>query len=189
MKNGSGPTVLVRTDLDALPIEEATGLPYASHERGKTLEGKDAPVMHACGHDIHITSLIGVARLLAQLKDQWHGTLMLIGQPSEETIDGARALLADHLYERFGRPDYLLGQHDDPGLAAGTEGVVSGPVMASSTSVDVTIRGIGGHGARPEATKDPVVMAAEYVLDIQTIVSRQLPPQQAAPSATSFPTK
>jgi len=180
MKNGAGPTVLVRTDLDALPIEEKTGLPYASHDHGKTLDGKDAPAMHACGHDIHITSLIGVARLLAQLKDQWHGTLILIGQPSEETIDGARAMLADHLYERFGRPDFVLGQHDDPGFAAGVEAIVSGPVMASSTSVDVTIRGIGGHGARPEATKDPVVMAAEYVLDIQTIVSRQLPPQQPA---------
>ncbi|MGD0733335.1 MAG: amidohydrolase [Terracidiphilus sp.] len=180
VKNGAGPTVLVRTDLDALPIEEKTGLPYASHARGTTLEGKDAPVMHACGHDIHITSLIGVARLLAQLKDQWHGTLILIGQPSEETIDGARAMLADHLYERFGRPDYVLGQHDDPSFAAGVEAIVSGPVLASSTSVDVIIRGIGGHGARPEATKDPIVMAAEYILDIQSIVSRQLPPQEPA---------
>jgi hippurate hydrolase len=180
MKNGPGPTVLVRTDLDALPIQEETGLPYASSERGKTLEGKDAPAMHACGHDIHIASLLGAGRLLAQLKDQWHGTLILIGQPSEETIDGARAMLADRLYERFGRPDYVLGLHDDPSLPAGAAGIVPGPTLASSTSVDVTIRGIGGHGARPEATKDPIVMAAEYILDIQTIVSRQLPPQQPA---------
>lgn len=180
MKNGPGPTVLVRTDLDALPIPEQTGLPYASSEHGRTLEGKDAFAMHACGHDIHITSLLGAGRLLAQLKDQWHGTLILIGQPSEETIDGARAMLADRLYERFGHPDYVLGQHDDSGLPAGAAGIVSGPALASSTSVDVAIRGTGGHGARPEATKDPVVMAAEYILDIQTIVSRQLPPQQPA---------
>jgi hippurate hydrolase len=180
MKNGPGLTVLVRTDLDALPIQEETGLPYASHEHGKTLEGKDAPVMHACGHDIHITSLLGVGRVLAQLKDQWHGTLILIGQPSEETIDGARAMLADHLYERFGRPDYILGQHDEPDLPAGTAGIVSGPALASSTSVDVTIWGIGGQGARPEASKDSIAMAAEYVLDIRTFVSRQLPPQQPA---------
>jgi len=180
LKNGPGPTVLVRTDLDGLPVEEQTGLPYASHDRGKTLDGNDAPAMHACGHDIHITSLLGAARLLAQLKDQWRGTLVLIGQPSEETIDGARAMLADHLYERFGQPDYVLGQHDDPALPAGTAGIVSGATLASSSSVDVTIRGVGGHGARPEATKDPVVMAAEYILDIQTIVSRQLPPQEPA---------
>jgi amidohydrolase len=180
LKNGSGPTVLVRTDLDGLPVEERTGLPYASHDRGKTLDGKDAPSMHACGHDIHITSLLGAARVLAQLKDHWHGVLILLGQPSEETIDGARAMLADQLYERFGKPDYVLGQHDDPLLPAGTAGIVSGAILASSTSVDVTIRGVGGHGARPEVTKDPIVMAAEYILDIQTIVSRQIAPQEPA---------
>ncbi|MGO9097457.1 MAG: amidohydrolase [Bryobacteraceae bacterium] len=180
MKNDPGPTVLVRTDLDALPIQEETGLSYASSEHGQTLEGNPASAMHACGHDIHMASFLGAGRVLAQLKDQWRGTLILIGQPSEETIDGARAMLADGLYERFGRPDYVLGQHDDPGLPAGTAGIVSGPALASSTSVDVAIRGIGGHGARPEAGKDPIVMAAEYILDIQTIVSRQLPPQQPA---------
>jgi hippurate hydrolase len=180
LKNGPGPTVLMRTDLDALPIKEQTGLPYTSQDHGKTLEGNDAPAMHACGHDIHITSLLGAARVLAQLKDQWHGVLILIGQPSEETIDGARAMLADNLYERFGKPDYVLGQHADPLLRAGTVGIVSGGILASSTSVDATIRGVGGHGARPEATKDPIVMAAEYILDIQTIVSRQIPPQEPA---------
>jgi hippurate hydrolase len=180
LKNGPGSTVLVRTDLDALPIAEQTGLPYASRDRGKTLDGNDAPAMHACGHDIHITSLLGAARVLAQLKDQWRGTLILIGQPSEETSDGARAMIADGLYERFGRPDYVLGQHDDPLIPAGTAGVVSGAILASATAVDVTIRGVGGHAARPENTKDPIVMAAEYILEIQTIVSRQLPPQEPA---------
>jgi len=180
LKNGAGRTVLVRTDLDGLPIEEQTGLPYASHDRGQTLDGNNAPAMHACGHDIHITSLLGAARVLAQLKDQWHGTLILVGQPSEETIDGARAMIADHLYERFGRPDYVLGQHDDPLIPAGTAGIVSGATLASSTSVDVTLRGVGGHGARPEVTKDPIVMAAEYILEIQTIVSRQIAPQEPA---------
>jgi amidohydrolase len=178
LKNGPGPTVLVRTDLDALPVEEQTGLPYASHDRGKTLEGTDAPAMHACGHDIHITALLGGARVLAQLKDQWHGTLILIGQPSEETSDGARAMLADDVYQRFGRPDYVFGQHDNAFLPAGSVGVVSGALLASLTSVDVTFRGVGGHGARPETTKDPIVMAAEYILDIQTIVSRQISPQE-----------
>jgi len=180
LKNGSGPTVLARTDLDGLPVEEKTGLPYASRDHGKLLDGSDAPTMHACGHDIHMTSLLGAARVLGQLKDHWHGTLILIGQPSEETIDGARAMLADHLYERFGQPDYVFGQHDDPLVPAGSVGIVSGPALASSTSVDVIIRGFGGHGARPEATKDPIVMAAEYVLDIQTIVSRQISPQEPA---------
>jgi amidohydrolase len=180
LKNGPGPAVLLRTDLDGLPVEEQTSVPYASHDRGKTLDGNDAPAMHACGHDVHITSLLGAARVLAQLKDRWRGTLILIGQPSEETIDGARAMLADNLYARFGRPDYVLGQHDDPALPAGTAGVVSGPTLASSTSVDVILRGVGGHGARPENTKDPIVMAAEYILDIQTIVSRQIPPQEPA---------
>ncbi len=171
LKNGPGPTVLLRTELDALPIEEQTGLPYASRDHGK---------MHACGHDLHITALLGAARVLAQLKDQWHGTLILIGQPSEETIDGARAMLADDLYGRFGRPDFVLAEHDDPLLPAGTAGIVSGAALASCTSVDVTLRGVGGHGARPEAAKDPIVMAAEYILDIQTIVSRQIPPQEPA---------
>jgi len=180
LKNGTGPTVLARADLDGLPIEEQTGLPYASHDRGRTLDGTDAPTMHACGHDLHITSLLGAARALSQLKDQWRGTLILVGQPSEETIDGARAMIADHLYERFEQPDYILGQHDDPLIPAGSAGIVSGAALASSTSVDVTLRGVGGHGARPEVTKDPIVMAAEYILDIQTIVSRQISPQEPA---------
>ena len=180
MKNGTGPTVLVRTDMDALPVEEKTGLPYASTARSKNEVGDDVGVMHACGHDIHITTMIGVARALAQMKTQWHGTLILIGQPSEERVDGARAMLNDNLYARFGKPDFALALHDDATLEAGKIGVISGPVLAGSASVDVIMRGLGGHGARPEATKDPVVMSAQFINAIQTIVSRQTPPQDPA---------
>jgi amidohydrolase len=180
MKNGAGPTVLVRTDMDALPVEEKTGLPYASTVRSKNEVGDDVGVMHACGHDIHITTMIGVARALTHMKNQWHGTLILIGQPSEERVDGARAMLTDNLYTRFGKPDYALALHDDSSLEAGKIGVVSGPVLAGSASVDIIMRGLGGHGARPEATKDPVVMSAQFINAIQTIVSRQTPPQEPA---------
>ena len=179
MKNGAGPTLLVRTDLDALPVTEDTKLPYASKVRAKNPAGQDVGVMHACGHDIHITTMIGVARNMAALKSQWHGTLMLIGQPSEETIDGAKAMLADHLYERFGKPDLAIALHD-ANFAAGKVSVVSGPALASSTSIDVVMRGVGSHGAAPEAGKDPIVMASEFVVALQTIVSRSVPPSQPA---------
>ncbi len=179
LKNGAGPTLLVRTDLDALPVTEGTGLPYASKVRSKNPAGQDVGVMHACGHDIHITTMIGVARNMAALKSQWHGTLMLIGQPSEETIDGAKAMLADHLYERFGKPDEAIALHD-ANFAAGKVSVVSGPALASSTSIDVVMRGVGSHGAAPEAGKDPIVMASEFVVDLQTVVSRSVPPSQPA---------
>jgi len=171
LKNGDGPAVLVRTELDALPVEEKTGLPYASRNPG---------VMHACGHDLHMTSLLGTARVLAELKDRWSGTLLMIAQPAEETIGGAKAMLTDGTYSRFPRPNYAIALHDTPGLAVGQVGVTAGPLLASSTSVDVTIRGLGGHGAHPEATKDPVVMAAEFVMALQTIVSRQISPQDPA---------
>jgi amidohydrolase len=179
LKNGAGPTLLVRTDLDALPVTEKTGLPYASTVRSTNPAGQDVGVMHACGHDIHITTMIGFARNMAALKSQWHGTLMLIGQPSEETIDGARAMLADHIYERFGRPDLAIALHD-ANFAAGKVSVVSGPALASSTSIDVVMRGVGSHGAAPEAGKDPIVMAAEFIVALQTIVSRSIPPSQPA---------
>src|SRR5277367_5904026 len=179
LKNGAGPTLLVRTDLDALPVTEDTNLPYASKVRSKNPAGQDVGVMHACGHDVHITTMIGVARNMAALKSQWHGTLMLIGQPSEETIDGAKAMMADHLYERFGKPDLAIALHD-ANFAAGKVSVVSGPALASSTSIDVVMRGIGSHGAAPEAGKDPVVMASEFVVALQTVVSRSVPPQQPA---------
>jgi amidohydrolase len=179
MKNGAGPMLLIRTDLDALPVTEDTHLPYASTVRSKNPAGQDVGVMHACGHDIHITTMIGVARNMAALKSQWHGTLMLIGQPSEETIDGAKAMMADHLYERFGKPDLAIALHD-ANFAAGKVSVVSGPALASSTSIDVVMRGVGSHGAAPEAGKDPIVMAAEFVVALQTVVSRSIPPSQPA---------
>ncbi|MGB7352334.1 MAG: amidohydrolase, partial [Acidobacteriaceae bacterium] len=170
LKNGPGPTLMIRADMDALPIVEETGVPYASHVQMKDLQGQMVGVMHACGHDVHTTVLIGTARAMVAMKSQWHGTLMLVGQPSEETIDGAKAMLADHLYERFGRPDRIIGLHDTNGLAAGTVGVRSGPSASSSTSIDVVIRGIGGHGAYPQAGRDPITLAALYITQIQTIV-------------------
>src|SRR5437899_2054720 len=136
MKNGVGPTVLVHTDLDALPVEEKTGLPYASTVKTKDDAGQDVSVMHACGHDVHITTLLGTAKMLAHLKDQWHGTLVLIGQPAEETIDGAKAMLADGLYARFPKPDYAIALHDWSDLEAGKVGYTPGYALASSTSVD-----------------------------------------------------
>ncbi len=181
LKNGPGPTLLIRADMDALPIVEETGLPYASHVMTKSpATGLEVGVMHACGHDIHTTVLIGVARSMAAARTRWHGTLMLVGQPSEETVDGARAMLADHLYERFGRPDMIVGLHDSNGLAAGTTAIAIGPAQAGTTSVDITIRGIGGHGAMPEMGRDPIVLAAQYITQIQTIVSREQDPMDPA---------
>ena len=177
LKNGPGPTLLIRGDMDALPIIEETGVPYASHVLVKNKSGQEVGVMQACGHDVHTTVLIGTARTLAAHKSQWHGTLMILGQPSEETIDGAKAMLADHLYERLGKPDMILGLHDINTLAVGTVTLVSGPAMASSTSIDVIIRGIGGHGSEPYAGRDPIVLAALFISQIQTIVSREEDPR------------
>lgn len=180
MKNGAGPTVLVRTDMDALPVDEKTGLPYASKVKTKNDAGQDTSVMHACGHDIHMTTMLGVGKMLATLKDQWQGTLVLLGQPAEETIDGARAMLKDGLYSRFPRPDYAIALHDSPDFEAGQVAYVPGYALASSTSVDIKIRGIGGHGSKPESTKDPVVLAAQVVVALQTIVSRENSPLDPA---------
>src|SRR5436190_4734255 len=171
MKNGDGPTVLVRTDMDALPVEEDTGLPYASKVVAKNDEGKDVHVMHACGHDVHIAALIGVARVLAKLKSQWHGTIVFVAQPAEELGTGARALLKDGLYEKFGKPDFALGFHDKADLETGHIGVTEGYTYANVDSVHVTVRGVGGHGAYPHKTKDPIVLAAEMINDWQTIAS------------------
>jgi len=173
MKNGDGPTVLVRTDMDALPVEEETGLPYASKVVAKNDEGKDVHVMHACGHDVHIAAFIGVARALAKLKDRWHGTIVFVGQPAEELGTGARALLKDGLYEKFGKPNFALGFHDKADLETGRIGVTEGYTTANVDSVDVTVRGVGGHGAYPHKTKDPIVLAAEIINAWQTIPSRE----------------
>jgi amidohydrolase len=173
MKNGDGPTVLVRTDTDALPVEEETGLPYASKVVVKNDDGRDVHVMHACGHDTHIAAFIGTARSLGKLKDQWHGTIVFVAQPAEEIGTGARALLKDGLYERFGKPNFALGFHDKADVQAGHIGITEGYTSANVDSVDVTVRGVGGHGAYPHKTKDPVVLAAEMINAWQTIVSRE----------------
>jgi amidohydrolase len=167
MKNGPGKTLLIRTDMDALPVEEQTGLPYASANKG---------VMHACGHDVHMTTFLGTAKLLADLRKQWHGTVVLVGQPAEEVVKGAAAMLGDGLYERFPRPDYAFAIHDNASLPAGTVGYTPGYLMAAADSLNLTIRGLGGHGASPEKTKDPVVMSAEVLLALQTLVSRENSP-------------
>ena len=180
LKNGAGPTVLVRTDLDALPVEEKNDVPYASKVRTKNESGQEVSVMHACGHDIHVTSMLGTAKLLAALKDQWQGTLVIIGQPAEETVDGAKAMLADGLYTRFPKPDFTIGLHDSADVEAGKITYTPGYAMASSTSVDVIIRGLGGHGSKPEATKDPIVVAAQTIVALQTIVSRENSPLDPA---------
>jgi amidohydrolase len=178
LQNGPGPRLLIRTDMDALPIVEETGVSYASHVKSKNAAGQEVGVMHACGHDVHVTTMIGTARVLAATKSKWHGTVMLIGQPSEETIDGAKAMLADQLYERFGAPDLAIALHDTNTRAAGTVSLASGPALAGSTSVDVLIRGIGGHGAEPQVTKDPIVIAGEFIVQLQTVVSRQENPRE-----------
>jgi amidohydrolase len=180
LKNGPGPQLLLRTDMDALPVEEKTGVDYASTVKSTNPQGQQVGVMQACGHDLHMTVFLGVAQEMAARKSQWHGTLMLIGQPAEEVVEGAAAMLADHLYDRFGRPDFVLSEHDLNDVPAGSIGIKGGPMLASATTINVTMRGIGGHGSRPEAGKDPIVLAAEFVLVAQTIVSRQIDPQQPA---------
>jgi amidohydrolase len=179
-KNGPGPTLLVRSDLDGLPVLEETGLPYASKTRVKDLTGTEVPTMQACGHDIHMTSLIGTARVLTALKDRWSGTLVMIGQPAEERGVGARAMLAAGLYRKFPKPDFALALHDSATLPAGTIGILEGYIMANVDSMDITVRGVGGHGAYPHATKDPIVLAARIVTALQTIVSRETRPVDPA---------
>jgi hippurate hydrolase len=179
-RNGNGRTVLVRADLDGLPVKEQTGLPYASTAVGKDPQGKEVPVMHACGHDVHMTCLVGVARILAQLKEHWKGTLVLVGQPAEERGGGARTMLADGLYTRFPKPDICLALHDSADLAAGMLSYTPGYAMANVDSVDIVVRGSGGHGAHPHTTRDPIVLAAQIVLALQTIVSREIDPVEPA---------
>ncbi len=180
MKNGDGPTVMLRTDLDALPVKEQTGLPYASKVTATEQDGREVNVMHACGHDIHMTAFVGAARELAKQRDKWHGTLMMIGQPAEERGAGARLMLEDGLFTRFPRPDYNLALHAHANLPAGQVSVVSGWAMANVDSVDVTIFGVGGHGAYPHTTKDPVVIAASIIMNLQTLVAREINPIEPA---------
>ncbi len=176
LRNGPGPTVLIRTDMDALPVTEATGLDYASKKTTPGDDGNPVGVMHACGHDIHMTSLVGTARWLADHKDRWAGTVVLVGQPAEEKIGGAKAMFADGLYTRFPKPDIALAMHVWNDLETGKVGYTSGPAMASSTAVEVLVRGKGGHGAVPQNTVDPIALAALLILDLQTIVSREINP-------------
>jgi amidohydrolase len=174
--NGSGPTVLIRTDMDALPVPEATGLPYASKAMGKAPDGSETAVMHACGHDIHMSVWVGVARAMAAHKADWQGTLVMIGQPAEEIGVGARAMLADGLFTRFPKPDYTLALHDDSRIPAGTVSVPANAALSVATSVDLKVRGVGGHGAYPATTKDPIALAARIIMGLQMLVSRENDP-------------
>ncbi|HYJ49681.1 MAG TPA: amidohydrolase [Microbacterium sp.] len=179
IRNGKGPVVWLRADMDALPVKELTGLPYASTARGTDPAGTDVPVMHACGHDLHVTCLLGALERLLQTKDEWSGTIVAVFQPAEEYGAGSQAMIADGALERFPRPDIVLGQHVTP-LPAGTIGVRSGTQMAASDGLTVTLLGRGGHGSRPHSTIDPVVMAAATVMRLQTIVSREVDPRDVA---------
>jgi amidohydrolase len=180
LKNGAGPTVMLRTELDALPVEEKTGLSYASKVHTKDDSGRDVPVMHACGHDLHMASLVATAAIMAHSKDTWHGTLMLIGQPAEETISGAKAMIADGLFTRFPKPDVGVALHVGNGLPAGQVGITPGIYNTNADSLRITIYGKGGHGSAPQSTIDPIVIAARTVLALQTIVSREVKPGEMA---------
>jgi hippurate hydrolase len=179
IKNGPGPVLMIRADMDGLPVKEKTGLGYASKTRVIDDLGKTVNTMHACGHDIHMTVFVGTARRLAEMKDKWSGTLVMIGQPAEERGAGARAMLNDGLYTRFPRPDYAMGLHVNAVLPSGQIGYAEGFELANVDSVDITIPGIGGHGAYPHTTKDPIVLAAQIINALQTLVSREIPPIEA----------
>ncbi|MDJ0847492.1 MAG: amidohydrolase [Myxococcota bacterium] len=176
LENGEGPTVLVRADMDGLPVKEESGLPYASVATQVNAAGQEVPVMHACGHDVNMVSMIGAARRLAALRDRWSGTVMFVGQPAEERLSGARAMLDDGLYERFGVPDYALALHVAASGPAGRLGVQTGPLAASADSVDLVVHGVAAHGASPQKGKDPVYLAAQIVIALQGLVSRELSP-------------
>jgi amidohydrolase len=180
LKNGPGPVVLVRTDMDALPVVEETGLPYLSKVQATDKAGRIVGVMHACGHDVHMSSFIGTADWLSAHKDRWSGTVVFVAQPAEEVVGGARAMLDDGLYSRFPKPDFALALHCSAQEPAGTVWYCPGPMLASSTSVNITVRGKGGHGAWPHRTVDPIVLASLIVVDLQTIVSREIDPSEPA---------
>jgi hippurate hydrolase len=178
--DGSRPVVMLRTDLDGLPVTERTGLPYASQATARDSSGTETGVMHACGHDIHITSVVAVARFLAARRDAWRGTVLFVGQPAEERVIGAQAMLDDGLFKRFPKPDFALAQHVDAALAAGGVGISGGFVLANTDTVDIVVRGRGGHGAYPHLTVDPIVQAAELILSLQMLVSREVPATEPA---------
>jgi hippurate hydrolase len=180
LRNGEGPTVLVRADMDGLPVDEKSGLAYASRARQVGVDGVEMPVMHACGHDVHITSLVGTARQLAAMKDRWRGTIVFIAQPAEERVGGAKAMIADGLYTRFPKPDYALGFHVNSGMRTGTVSGSDALMYSSADSVDVTVRGVGAHGAAPHTGKDPVYIGAQIVTALQSIVSREVGPLSPA---------
>ena len=180
VRNGQGPVVMVRGDMDALPIEEATGLPYRSTVRSRNERGEEVPVMHACGHDMHTAILVGTAGLLMKLKGEWGGTLLLVAQPAEEALGGAQKMLADGLYSRFPRPDFALSLHVKPELPVGKVALSPGYIMLGAEVLDIIIHGRGGHGASPHKAKDPVVLAAQIILAIQTIISREIDPAEKA---------
>jgi len=180
MRNGPGPVLMLRADMDALPVAEQTGLPFASKVRVTTAQGVETGVMHACGHDTHVTAWLGTARRLAAAKDQWSGTLMMILQPGEETSEGAKAMLEDGLFTRFAKPSHVIAFHDAAVLPAGTIGITPGYALANVDSVDITVKGVGGHGALPATTKDPIVLASRIVTTLQTLVSRENDPLNPA---------
>ena len=179
LENGKGPLVMMRADMDGLPLKEKTDLPYASKDKQlDPVTGNIFPVMHACGHDVHITALIGTAKQMVDLKSEWSGTLMLIAQPAEERVLGARNMMNDNLWERFGKPDYALAFHVSSMLPSGIVNVVNGSPYAGADTVDIYVHGIGAHGASPHAGKDPIVLGSQIVNSLQTLVSRELPPRQ-----------
>ncbi|NNM76209.1 amidohydrolase [Sphingomonas sp. ID1715] len=179
LKNGPGPVVMLRADMDALPVAEQTGLAFASKVKATGMDGQPTPVMHACGHDTHMSAWIGTARRMAALKGSWSGTLVMIGQPAEEVNGGASAMLKDGLFTRFPKPQFVIGFHDSASLPAGTVGFTPGYAMASVDSVDILVKGVGGHGAAPATTKDPIVLAARIVTSLQTLAAREIDPQDA----------
>jgi len=179
MKNGDGPTVMLRADMDALPLEEKTGLPYESKVMSQSYRGEDVPVMHACAHDSHVAILIGAARQLVERKENWSGTLVLIGQPAEELGLGAMAMLEDGLFENFPKPDYVLATHTSGWAPAGVISYTSGYALANVDSVDITLKGVGAHGSAPHMGKDPIVLGSQIVNALQTLVSRELNPLDA----------
>jgi hippurate hydrolase len=178
LKNGDGPTIMIRTDMDALPVTEATGLPYASKVTTTDDDGSTVGVMHACGHDVHMTCLVGTARLLAELRSTWKGTVMFVCQPAEERVGGAEVMIKEGLFERFPKPDYALALHCDSTMQTGRVGFTPGYILANVDSIDITVRGRGGHGSQPSSAIDPIVIACKLVLDLQTIISREKSPTE-----------